>query len=138
MSEIRANTVSDAAGTGPATLTGQYAVKSWVNFNAVGTFSVKESGNTSSVTDNATGSFTQNFTNSFANTNYTAMGSNMCEYNHSRGVKGIGVAIEGDESISSQTVSAIKMYSNYGSTSTSNGGGADFVPNFIHCIGDLA
>jgi enamine deaminase RidA (YjgF/YER057c/UK114 family) len=29
MSEIRATTISNAAGTGPITMTGQYAAKAW-------------------------------------------------------------------------------------------------------------
>ena len=36
MSEIRATTISNAAGTGPITMTGQYAAKAWVNFNGIG------------------------------------------------------------------------------------------------------
>ncbi len=33
MSEIRATTISDAAGTGPITLTKQSAAKAWVSYN---------------------------------------------------------------------------------------------------------
>ena len=70
MSEIRANTVSDAAGTGPATLTGQYAAKAWVNFNGTGTVAIRESGNVSSITDNGTGDYSANFTNNMGNSNF--------------------------------------------------------------------
>ena len=70
MSEIRANTVSNAAGTGPVTLTGQYAAKAWMNLNGTGTIAIRDSFNVSSVTDNSNGAYTQNFTSSFSNGNY--------------------------------------------------------------------
>ena len=73
MSEIRANTISNAAGTGPVTLTGQYAAKAWVNFNGTGTVAIRDSGNVSSVTDNGTGDYTVNFTNSLSNSNYSTV-----------------------------------------------------------------
>jgi hypothetical protein len=70
LSEIRANTVSDAAGTGPATLTGQAAAKAWVNFNGTGTVAVRDSENVASITDNGTGDYTVNFSSNMGNTNY--------------------------------------------------------------------
>jgi hypothetical protein len=72
LSEIRANTISDAAGTGPATLTGQYAAKAWVNFNGTGTVAIRQSGNVASITDTGTGAYTINFSSAFANANYFA------------------------------------------------------------------
>ena len=74
MSEIRANTISDAAGTGPVTLTGQYAAKAWVNFNGTGTVAIRESGNVSSITDNGTGDYTVNFTTALTDANYSLAG----------------------------------------------------------------
>lgn len=74
MSELRANTISDAAGTGPVTLTGQYAAKAWVNFNGTGTLSVREDGNVSSVTDDGTGDYTINFSTAFTDSNYALAG----------------------------------------------------------------
>ena len=71
MSEIRANTVSDAAGTGPATLTGQSAAKAWVNFNGSGTIAARDSFNVSSLTDNDMGYYTVSSTNAFNNSNYS-------------------------------------------------------------------
>ena len=72
MSEIRANTVSNAAGTGPVTLTGQYAAKVWVNFNGTGTVAIRESGNVSSISDDGTGVYTVNFTASVTDANFSA------------------------------------------------------------------
>ena len=74
MSEIRANTISDAAGTGPVTLTGQYAAKAWVNFNGDGTVAIRESGNVSSITDNGTGDYTTNVTTAMPDANYAILG----------------------------------------------------------------
>jgi hypothetical protein len=75
MSEIRANTISDAAGTGPVTLTGQYAAKAWVNFNGTGTVAIRESGNVTSITDNGTGNYTVNFTTALTDADYAVSGS---------------------------------------------------------------
>ena len=66
MSEIRATTISDAAGTGPITLTGQSAAKAWVSFNGTGAAAIVTSQNISSLTDNATGDYRVFFTNSFS------------------------------------------------------------------------
>ena len=70
MPEIRANTVSNAAGTGPVTLTGQSAAKAWVNYSGQGTPSISDSFNVSSLTDNTTGQQTSNFTNSMSDANF--------------------------------------------------------------------
>ena len=72
MSEIRATTISNAAGTGPITMTGQYAAKAWVNFNGTGTVAIRDGGNVSSITDNGTGNYTMNFTTAMADANYCA------------------------------------------------------------------
>lgn len=69
MSEIRANTVSDAAGTGPATLTGQSAAKVWWSKNAAGT-ALNDSFNVSSLDDDGTGDYGINFTNTLDSADY--------------------------------------------------------------------
>ena len=71
MSEIRATTISNAAGTGPITMTGQYAAKAWVNFNGTGTVAIRQSGNVSSITDNGAGNYTMNFTNATTDSNFS-------------------------------------------------------------------
>jgi len=70
MSEIRATTISDLAGTGPATLTGQYAAKAWVDFTQVGTQSINDSFNVSSITDVDVGRTTPTLTNAMAGIYY--------------------------------------------------------------------
>ena len=52
-----------------------FLTKAWVNFNAVGTVSIRGSGNISSITDNNTGDFTLNFTTAMVDTNYISIGS---------------------------------------------------------------
>ena len=68
MSHLRANTISDAAGTGPVTLTGQSASKAWWSYTK--TPALAESYNVSSLSDIGTGiqdlSFTDAFSASFA------------------------------------------------------------------------
>jgi hypothetical protein len=71
LSEIRATTISDAAGTGPITLTGQSAAKAWVNFDGTGTIATRDSFNVASLTDNGTGNYTVNLTSSMSNTSYS-------------------------------------------------------------------
>ena len=71
MSQIRATTISDAAGTGPITLTGQSAAKAWVNFDGTSTISIRDSFNVSSLSDQGGGNYIINFSNSFSATTYS-------------------------------------------------------------------
>tara|TARA_R110000787_G_scaffold244406_1_gene350334 strand:- start:32 stop:397 length:366 start_codon:yes stop_codon:yes gene_type:complete len=72
MSEIRATTISNAAGTGPITMTGQYAAKAWVNFDGT-TVAIRESGNVGSITDNSSGNYNVNFTTAMVDANYAVV-----------------------------------------------------------------
>jgi len=63
LSEIRATTISDAAGTGPITLTGQSAAKAWAWVDAYTSNTVDNSFNVSSMTDNSTGNYLVTITN---------------------------------------------------------------------------
>jgi hypothetical protein len=74
LSEIRATTISDAAGTGPIALTGQSAAKAWFSSYSEGT--VNESLNISSAIDNGSGDGTYNFSNSFSSTQYAVLSGN--------------------------------------------------------------
>ena len=62
MSDIRANTISDAAGTGPIDLYKQTTIKAWVNFDGTGTIGARDSYNLSSLTDGGTGKYDINIT----------------------------------------------------------------------------
>ena len=75
MSNIRANTISDAAGTGPITLTGQSAAKAWINFNQSSTMVVNSSFNISSSVDQQLGVSYHSLTNSYSSIHFTATGN---------------------------------------------------------------
>jgi hypothetical protein len=75
MSEVRATTVSNLAGTGPVSFTKQMAPKFWVNGNGVGTVSIRDSLNTTSMTDVGTGTYDFAFTSSFTDANRAVVDS---------------------------------------------------------------
>lgn len=54
-----------ATGSAPV-----YACRAWVNFNGVGTVTIRASGNVSSITDNGVGLYTVNFTTALQDVNY--------------------------------------------------------------------
>ena len=76
MSEIRATTISDAAGTGPITLTKQSAAKVFIRYDSNGGNTINISFNVSSVTDNGTGHQTTNFTNAMSGSFQVVTGAN--------------------------------------------------------------
>ena len=72
MSEIRATTISDSAGTGPIALTKQSCAKMFANFNGNSTPTARKSLNLSSITDLGAGQYTLTFTNAFADSDYAS------------------------------------------------------------------
>ena len=99
MSDIRAGTISDAAGTGPITLTGQSAAKAWVNFDGTTVTSsndmtgVRDSFNVSGVVDNSTGNYTINYSNNMLNDGYSPSGwANGSGYSNAFATGGSGTA----------------------------------------------
>jgi len=79
LSEIRATTISDAAGTGPITLTKQSAAKAWVNvIYTSGTPSSIGSLNVSSIADINLGTYEVSFSSSFNSANDMAVGGTGC------------------------------------------------------------
>ena len=71
MSDIRAGTISDAAGTGPITLTKQSAAKAWANLNGT-SFGLRDSFNISSASDEGVGQYKFNYSTNMGNVNYSA------------------------------------------------------------------
>lgn len=69
MSVLRATTISDLAGTGPVTLTGQSAAKAWGRFSSA---TVYDSFNVSSATNYGTGDEGVSFASAFANVFYAS------------------------------------------------------------------
>ena len=125
MSEIRATTISNAAGTGPITMTGQYAAKAWVNFNGTGTVAIRESGNVSGITDNGTGDYTVNFTTAFPDANYSVSAWN----NSPMGILGSGTSLRcgGMQYEVSRTTSAFRNVT-FGYVGSTNVGTAEDIP----------
>ena len=111
MSDIRANTISDAAGTGPITLTGQSAAKAWIDFNGTGTVAIRDSFKTSSLTDNAGGDYTVSFTTSFTNALFAMSGS--CSY-----ASGLWQPSVGSNHLTGKTASSQNILVVYGSSVT--------------------
>ena len=68
MSDIRAGTISDAAGTGPITMTKQSPAKAYGMYSLIGTAALYESLNISSLTDSGLGYATLTLTNAMATT----------------------------------------------------------------------
>ena len=79
MSEIRATTISNLAGTGPATLTKQSAAKAWVNFNGTGTVAIRDSFNVASLTDNGTGDYSLVLTSAMDSGDYAVTATTCIE-----------------------------------------------------------
>ena len=148
MSEIKTDKLTGTSTAGDITVTSeggaatqslqQGLAKSWVNFNNRNTFVVRDSLNTSSVTDGGTGNSTPNFLNSFSTANYVPMCSPVFEYNQARGVAGLGVSINGNETLMNMATNQIRLNHSYGSSAGSDGGAKDGEGNFATFTGDLA
>jgi hypothetical protein len=127
MSEIRATTISNAAGTGPVALYKQSAAKAWVNFNGTGTPAIRDSENVASLTDNGTGECSTNFTASMSSANYVGTGT-------SGGTTGVAYACFSRSLLYSTTASTFSS----GVTYTDAGANADIEYNLLAIHGDLA
>jgi len=130
MSTLKADTIVAADGTSPVTLTKQSAAKAWVLFNGTGTVAIRNSSNTSSITDNDTGSYDANWTNSFDGaSNYVGSGTCIGSDETSGGTLG---SVHGGGS-SGFTASAMPI-------STRSATGTRFDNDHVHLVahGDLA
>lgn len=73
--KITVSTINDDTGV-LATQNGMSGIaKAWVNFNSVGTLTIRSLFNVSSVTDNGVGDFTVNFITAMPDANYVVTGS---------------------------------------------------------------
>lgn len=90
-SQLNVDTIVDKAGSGGSNVkmantstyvsdggnvsqnTVQGLAKSWLNMNGTGTVAIRDSLNTSSITDNSTGNYTQNINNDFSAATYSAL-----------------------------------------------------------------
>ena len=75
MSTLKVNTIQDASGNNASTTAQieQGRAKVWVNFNGTGTVAIRDSFNTSSITDNGTGDYTVTYSSAMSDTNYAVV-----------------------------------------------------------------
>ena len=121
MSTLKVDTLVAADGSSPATLTKQSAPKLWANFEQVGTHSIPNSFNISSITDNALSDSTFAITNSM---NYDAWG---CATSSQHGY------ITGINNSTNLSASSFKLTSR-----SHNGSNVDTSRAGVICCGDLA
>ena len=81
-SVLNVDTIAAKDGTSAATLTKQSAAKAWVNFNGTGTVAVRESFNTSGITDEGTGHYSTSLTNAMTDADYVVAGTVMFSSNN--------------------------------------------------------
>jgi len=108
MSTIRANVVQNASG-GATTLTDLYPARAWVNFNGIGTVSIRNDGNVGSITDIGTGRFNINFSTSLASANYSL---NYTINSYGTNNASVGSQVEGSSAasvVSLMTTSAVRV-----------------------------
>ena len=76
-SELRVNTLKDAAGSNEVAMTyvANGSAKCWVLFQGTGTVAINDSLNTASISDVGTGQYTVNFSNSMGSAFYSGIGS---------------------------------------------------------------
>ena len=70
MSDIRVDTISDTAGTGPVTLTKQSAAKVYAKYNTITSTTLTSSLNVSSLTDHGSGDTSTVFISAMTNRDY--------------------------------------------------------------------
>ncbi len=73
---LRVNTLTDASSNNSiaTSFIASGSAKCWANFDALGTFTLKDSFNVSSITDNDVGLYTVNFSNNMVNGDYATAG----------------------------------------------------------------
>jgi len=125
LSDIRANTISDAAGTGPIDLYKQSAAKAWINFNGTGTVAIRDSLNVSSLTDNGVGIYRVAHSSALATSSYAVV-TGVSRYD------GIG-AVSQELTPRSLTTTQYDVHAEY-----NNGSYVDFENCFAAIHGDLA
>ena len=76
MSTLKVNTIQNTSAAHSSTpeQIAQGRAKVWVCFNGTSTVAIRDSFNTSSITDEGTGLFKVNFTSAFSNTNFCVSG----------------------------------------------------------------
>jgi hypothetical protein len=74
VSSLVVTTLGNGSKSVPVDTVVEGTAKAWMNLNGAGTVALRDSFNTSSVTDNGTGDYTQNFIAARPDANYAAFG----------------------------------------------------------------
>ena len=74
MSTLNVSNITDGTTTVGTSYVVNGSAKAWANLNGQGTIALRDSFNTSSVTDVTTGTYRFNYTSSMANSSYSAYG----------------------------------------------------------------
>ena len=92
MSTLKVTNIQATGETASRAVSGVAAA--WVNFNGTGTIAIRDSVNTSSVSDDGTGQYGINYTNNFSSANdYIMNGGISQEPSPSRGIAGLCVSV---------------------------------------------
>ena len=129
--EITASTTAPSEGGAATTNVVQGLAKSWVNYDGKTTNTVRDSLNTSSVTDNGTGDYSVTYSSNLSNANYTA---SLSSDNQSNG--GWRLIFQFNNS-APRTTSVIRTYSAGTDYDVASAAG-DFLYVDISLHGDLA
>jgi hypothetical protein len=126
MSELRADTITASDGTSPVTLTKQSAAKAWFAYEQTANI-LRNSLNTSSITDTATGRFSYNATSAFSDTysSFVSQGGNIMR-------ECATTALGTNTTFTGRTTSVV-----HHNNMTSNGSAADYT-SCLAGFGDLA
>jgi len=77
MSTLEVSNLNDGTTTVATTYITNGSAKAWVNFNGTGTVAIRESHNTSSITDDGAGVYSPVFASNLANADYAISGTAM-------------------------------------------------------------
>ena len=147
MSEIKVDNLTGKTSAGDITVTSeggaatqslqQGLTKAWVNFNGTGTVAVRDSLNTSSISDSGTGKYSYNGSSSFSNANYCfSFGGGIHSDDRFFHAQTIHVDESGGGTAPTTTSTRINNFMN---GNTSNSGNYSDHPYFSYKIhGDLA
>ena len=125
MSTLKADTIQNTSG-GAVTLTKQSAAKAWVRFDQTGTFTVNDSFNQSSMSDNGAGDATLTLVSAMSNANYSF---SACSGN---GATGTGTSFTAPKTDDPTTTNLRMIGVNYQNTNS------DRQHNGWSILGDLA
>jgi hypothetical protein len=93
-----------------------YACRAWVNFQGIGTLTIRASGNVSSITDNAEADYTVNFTNAMPDANYcVSLGQVSATVANDTAVATLGILVSTNLSTAAttKTTTALRLLNRY-------------------------